>query len=145
MRERWLFSSWLLPALWMGVLYYVLTMEVDPEPPVWAFPHIDKLIHFGLFGILAWLWFIPTRWTLAKPTLQAAVIGFLVASVYGGFTEYVQSTMPHRHGNVWDVLANSLGAATVFIPFLQRRCNAILLASKALITGNKPCSLDSQR
>ncbi len=126
MPGRWLQISWLLPTAWMVTLYYVLTMEVDPEPPTWAFPHIDKLIHFGLFAVLAWLWFIPSRWAISLTNRQAALIGFLIASFYGGLTEFIQSTLPHRHGNSWDVLANSVGAATVFVHALQRRCNTII-------------------
>lgn len=125
MATRWLQTTWLLPCLWMAVLYYLLTKDVGTEPPAWAFPHIDKMVHFGLFAALAWLWFIPMRWTLALTPAQAAGLGFALATAYGGLTEYIQSTIPHRDGNLWDVLANAAGATTVFIPALQRCCDAI--------------------
>lgn len=126
MVKRGLQWSWLLPLAWMAILFYFLTKEISTEPPTWAFPHIDKVVHFGFFAILSWLWFIPAQWTLDLTPAKAASLGFVLASVYGGLTEYIQSTIPYRDGNLWDVLANSIGAATVFVPLLQRWCTAIL-------------------
>lgn len=117
--------TWLLPLGWVMALHILLTMEVDVEPSTLSLiPHLDKAVHIFLFAVLAWLLLIPLKRSLARSTLTAAWISFCAASLYGGGMEYLQSTLPHRHGNLADVLANLVGAATVFAALLPRtrRC-----------------------
>jgi len=106
--------SWAPPGLWMVALFFLFTMPVDVEPTPWLPPFIDKVIHFILFAVLAWLLVLPFTlglvWTLAAATVPS----FIIASLYGMWTEYVQTAIPYRDGNLGDVIANTLGAATVF-------------------------------
>ncbi len=108
------YTSWLPPLIWMGVLFHVLTMPVEVEPTPWLPPHFDKVVHFVLFAVLAWLLVLPFTLSLSWTLPVSALNGFLIATSYGAWTEYIQSTIPHRHGTVSDAIANMLGAATVF-------------------------------
>jgi VanZ family protein len=108
------YGSWMPPAGWMVVVYFLLTTEVDPESVAWLPEHSDKVVHFVLFAVLAWLLLLPFVLGLAWPVMKAAVIGFLLAALYGAWMEYLQTMLPYRHANIGDVIANILGAATVF-------------------------------
>ena len=116
-------ATWILPLIWMGLLHYLLTAEVDVESSAWGFPHVDKLAHAFFFGGLAWLLVPPCRYSLRWTLAVSLAAAFLLSSVYGGIMEYWQTFLPHRHGNWADVVANAVGAATVFllIPLLRWR------------------------
>lgn len=106
---------WLPPLIWMGLLLYVLTKSVDPETVGHLPAHTDKVVHFIIFAILAWLWYPALRIASAWPVKRAVWVGFALAVAYGAFTEYVQTHLAHRSGEWADVLANTLGAATLFL------------------------------
>lgn len=107
--------SVLLPLVWAGIVYVLLTSPVDVDTPSWFPPWIDKPAHGIVFGIFAWLWLVPLRWQWRIPVWRAAMTAFTLASLYGMFTEYLQTYIPYRFGTLSDVLANLLGALTVFI------------------------------
>ncbi len=117
--QRWAHFLWIFPLIWGSAIYVLLTMEVDVEPAGWMFPHLDKLVHMVLFGAMAWLLLIPLRLSLRQSVFVAALLSFSLATLYGGWMEYLQSSLPHRDGNWADVLANAIGAATVL--FLLRK------------------------
>jgi len=121
MRKATRLSLWLLPLFWMGVLHYLLTTEVDPDQVSWLPPYADKVVHFGIFAILAWLWLGPLHISLSLSLPVAVSLGFGLAVSYGIWTEYLQSTLPHREGDVADLVANTLGALTVGLALVLRR------------------------
>jgi VanZ family protein len=72
---------------------------------------IDKVQHFIAYFVLAaalGLWFSPGRWQKRKwkPFSVSAVI----AALYGIIDEIHQHFVPGRDCNVWDWLADSVGA-----------------------------------
>ena len=78
------------------------------------FPHADKLVHAATYGILALMLYAA----LGRP-----LTAWLLASLYGIRDEIHQSFVPGRSADVWDVLANSMGAALaiLFVRYLWRR------------------------
>lgn len=109
-------ATWLVPLSWMGLLWHLLTMEADIDHSApWVIPHLDKLVHFGICAVLAWCLLLPGRFSLRMGWWWAALLAFISASAYGGYLEYLQTTLAHRHGNWADVVANALGAATVWL------------------------------
>lgn len=109
-------TSWILPLGWVGFVFYSLTTEVDIDPEMpWLFPHFDKLVHFGIFAVLAWLLVPPLRGSARQSRGVSLFLAFLLSAAYGGFLEYLQTTLAHRHGNWADVVANLVGAATVWV------------------------------
>lgn len=104
-----------VPALlWIGVIYYLLTMPGDDLPafPWMAVYHIDKLIHAGLFFVLSALFVVKQLYypsSFNKTTLLL-LIGCLSAS-YGVVMEYLQPLITaNRVSDVFDALANVVGA-----------------------------------
>jgi VanZ family protein len=109
---RWLY--W-LPALgWAGVIYHLSSRPAGPQPS-WWFPHADKFIHAGLFGILSLLAYFAARRAPGWPGLRAAVAAFLLAVAYGASDEIHQLFTPTRSSDPWDVAADAAGAAGVFV------------------------------
>ncbi len=73
------------------------------------FNHQDKLIHataYALMGLLAWRMLVHNF--KVKPWL--ALFSLLFCSLYGVSDEYHQSFIEGRDADVWDWLADTIGA-----------------------------------
>lgn len=83
-------------------------MQSPPSPSsVTQIPHIDKVVHFVLFFVLAatmHLAFRPRMW-FALPLL----LGYAVA------IEVIQHYVPGRGADVWDVVADMVGVAAFYL------------------------------
>ena len=76
-------------------------------------PHLDKVVHFIFYFVAAILGILLIRErTKAKINLsRSVVITVLLVIIYGIVIEVIQSTYTiNRSGELYDVLANSLGA-----------------------------------
>ena len=111
------------PVLWAGAIL-VLTLMPGNDVPKWPWAeviHLDKIVHFVLFGVLAWLLtgvFIHQHSMKVK---RAVFVALIVAVVYGGFIELLQGWMGMgRSADVWDLLVDALGAA-VAVGVVARR------------------------
>ena len=97
----------LLLFLYCSLIFF---LSHQPTLPVsMAFPHQDKLIHataYAVMGILAWRCFIH----LNKPTLLIGLIAVLFSSTYGVSDEFHQSFVVGRDADVFDWLADTIGA-----------------------------------
>jgi len=107
--------SWIPPLCWMGLLYHLLTKPMDTEKLAWLPEHADKVVHFGFFLIMSWLFIYPFRVSLAMSWRKCAWCSFILATAFGVWTEWIQSGLPHRQTDLMDVMANILGAGTVFL------------------------------
>ena len=107
----------LIPALvWGGLVLLVLGMPGSAIPRTLypAIKHIDKLIHIILFTVAGFLlargFFhqdTATRWHR-----HHGAWAFLLGSVYGGLTEWLQHILfSGRHGSLLDMLADVAGTA----------------------------------
>ena len=79
---------------------YLLFAPSPPGPPL--FPHADKVVHLGLFALLA----ATARWRFsASYEVLLAVLGYALGS------EVVQSlVLPDRSGDPRDLAADTAGA-----------------------------------
>lgn len=78
------------------------------------FPYADKLVHASVFALLCWR---GIRAGMRPLLLAAALVGYAIAS------EVIQATvLPHRAGDVTDVLADSLGIAIGLLWTWSGRC-----------------------
>ena len=106
-----LFLSWLLFISFASLFSFNGKM-ISPRLNI---PHIDKLVHFVFyFGLVVLAakaakeiskGILKPGKTLMYIVVFAIVYGILIELLQYGFTE-------NRHGDVLDVLANSLGAVT---------------------------------
>ena len=67
---------------------------------------IDKLAHFALFAVLAWLWLDATDGPIGRRSAIVIVLG----AVFGLGTEYYQGLLPwERTPDMLDAAANAVG------------------------------------
>ena len=109
------FTKSILPALiWTAIIIFLLVVSVpsSADIPKIRIPHFDKIVHFGLFMILAFLY----AWGFKKQRTHIALIKFafyfavFIAIVIGIITELIQAYwIPTRNGDVYDLLADTFG------------------------------------
>ncbi len=93
-------------ALALGML---LPSEQIPESQLWS---NDKLVHLGVFMIYSFSWSVafmglrPVQSTKIKLLVRALTI----CIVYGAVLEFLQQFIPGRMTDIYDLLANTLGA-----------------------------------
>ena len=100
-----------LPAVLIMVTITYLSSR-STLPGVQLFPGIDKILHFLVYAALAFavgLWFSGESWL--KFSLRNFLICTAVASAFGALDEFHQGFVPSRTSDVWDWVADTLGAA----------------------------------
>lgn len=77
-------------------------------------PGADKVAHAGAYGVLGALLTVAT----GRPWLAV-----LIAAAFGVSDEFHQSFVPQRAADVYDVVADTVGATigAAFVAFLSRR------------------------
>lgn len=105
----------LLAVLWLTLANF----EVDPDD-VPDIPYIDKIVHFIMFGGLAWIAVLdvcsharrigePSR--IIRP-VYVALFAMVMSSLIGGVIEIAQDAMAMgRTADVWDWVADTAGSA----------------------------------
>ena len=94
-----------------SVLIYALSSN-PVEMPGASFPGNDKWLHGIAYAVMAWLaWQALQHWPLSHPGRWA----WLYAAGYGATDEWHQSFVPGRHADVWDWLADAVGAALLLL------------------------------
>ncbi len=110
--------------IWAIVIFILCAMPSESIPdPHLNIPHVDKVVHFGMFFILALLVCneleYQTRLSLRKIYITAVCIAF----VYGGIIELLQQYCFNRSGDVADLLADVVGAIAGCLIYTQlKRC-----------------------
>ena len=100
--------SLLLALAWMGVLFYLSHQPALDAPML--FSGQDKLFHAIVYGILGFL-LLGSRTPSMQGFTNTQVRGsILIASLYGISDEFHQYFVPGRNTDVWDWVADTLGA-----------------------------------
>ena len=103
--------AWRLGAFcWAATMAWGCLQEASGAAPGWwRLPHIDKLAHAGMHGLLAWLLWRAASLGRASPGGAAAVV--LLCAAYGLAIEWGQAQFTlTRSAEALDALANTLGA-----------------------------------
>lgn len=106
MIKRFLLTPWPL-LLWTAMIFFLLTINTGSMESVPKIKHFDKLVHFILFAVMAWLW-VYTR--PQKRTVTLLVI-FICVATYGAGMEWVQENFTSREFDWKDIYADTAGAA----------------------------------
>lgn len=112
-----------LGILWALVIFTLCALPSEDIPdPHLNIPHLDKIVHFGMFFIMSLLIAFPFEWYTSFSLKQIYMIAVLVALGYGGLIEILQHYFFHRGGDVWDLLADVAGgvAGCVCYPLVKR-------------------------
>lgn len=90
----------------LGTVVLFLAPVGEPPGLVAQIPvDSDKVAHFILVALLA----VLIRWNLADSKWRGT-IAVLVACGYAAIIELLQSALPHRTGDPYDLVAGALGA-----------------------------------
>jgi len=97
---------WILSILVMGLIFLSSSFPRHMELP--SLPFADKLVHLLAYGLLASLiYFARER---SRAIFHPIFIPFLIAFLYGASDEIHQHFVPGREADVFDALADALGA-----------------------------------
>jgi VanZ family protein len=110
---------WLPPLLVMGLIYVFSAQPSLDSGLGWIDAVGRKLIHFGEYALLCFLWWRLLR--SAMPDRRAALLAFLISSLYAVTDEFHQSFVDGRHGTSVDWAIDSAGAAAAALVVTARR------------------------
>ena len=116
--EQRLLFFWLPPLSWAALLFVASATTFPPGlplGPVEHLPHADKVLHAGLYAVLALLLRRALRDEQRWAGWQAALGALALASLYGVTDEFHQWFTPGRTMDFWDWTADTLGAAVVLL------------------------------
>jgi VanZ family protein len=94
-----------------------------PKTSVFDIPHFDKLLHFGMFAFLTFLFL----WETVEPnrSVKKKIVLYVLASLcFATASEFIQEYLiSGRHGNVYDFLADFTGliAGSTFYVLIGRK------------------------
>ena len=104
--------------LYVGLMVLAFVLPT-PNTPLAESQHVDKLVHFGIFLGFALLSHWDKHWGLLRT--------FLIAAMFAGGIELVQSQLPYRQGDWWDFIAGAAGAGlgVLLVFFRARRAHGL--------------------
>lgn len=109
------------PAILWTIFIFILTAipgNFLPKEEKTFIPNLDKLVHATLFGTFVFLWCI--YYAIGKKENNHSgkrfVLILIIACLYGVATELMQKYLiPNRDYDIFDILADSIGAILGFI------------------------------
>jgi VanZ family protein len=103
----------------MGLIFFFSAQPSLDSGLGWIDSVGRKLVHFGEYALLCFLW-----WRLLRTGLsvrRAALVAFVIASLYAVTDEFHQSFVEGRHGTPVDLAIDTAGAAAAAIAVSARR------------------------
>ena len=106
--------------LWTVFIFLLMAIPGNmlPKEEKTFIPNFDKLIHATLFGSFVFLWSIyyDTRKEKNNHSNSRFVLILIIACLYGVATELMQKYLiPNRDYDIFDIMADSIGAVLGFI------------------------------
>lgn len=111
---RSLLMAWLPAMGWASFIFLLSTRQAGDLPPPWILSN-DKVVHAVMFGLQSLLIYYAVRKGHRRSAWAAAGAGFFLAALYGATDEIHQLWTPTRVADVWDWVADAVGAACVFV------------------------------
>jgi len=104
------FAAYWLPVIaWCGVIFYLSHVpNLRISPYWWDYP-LRKIAHMAEYAVLARLVKRALVRTTTLSTLNIFVLSLLFVVLYAATDEYHQSFVQGRHGDIRDILIDSLG------------------------------------
>ena len=110
---------WLPPIAWAAGIFLLSCLPFRQHTPL--FQNVDKVFHFGLFGMLSILLFFAFFYERRQSALKAALLALLITAAYGAFDEFHQSFTATRNVDFFDWLADAAGGTLAFLACLRHR------------------------
>lgn len=110
--------------LWAAIIFFLCAIPSDsiPDPKI-NIPHLDKVVHFGMFFIMSIFICSELRYQTNLPIRGCYAIAIGFSFVYGGLIEILQYNYFNRGGDWWDLFADILGgiAGCVLYPVAKKQ------------------------
>jgi VanZ family protein len=121
--ERWLLIKYWAPVLlYCGVIVYLSSLSYPSQHlPSFLFGLSDKLLHSLEYGILGILLYRAFHQTIRAN--RSIILSIICVVAFGISDEMHQWFVPNRQADLWDLLADTVGA-TFFIltwVFIKRK------------------------
>ena len=111
-------SIFIKPFIWLALICYGLFLPAKdlPGKPLLEIPHIDKIVHFGLFFVFCLLLFHPFKKLVTRYLFWAPFTAILLSGFLESIQHIISST---RSSNIYDFMANVSGiiASILFFHF----------------------------
>jgi len=95
---------------------------------IFYFPYQDKLLHSLAYGFLCvtYFWTMKFSWKINNPIYKAVIFSITL----GIILEIIQSYLPYRMFDFWDIIANFLGVMVFILIILKKKIkkNSFLIA-----------------
>lgn len=109
--------------IWALVIFVLCAIPGKDIPnPHWVFPHIDKIVHFGMFFVMAILLCSELEYQTRLSWRKIYLTTISIAFIYGEIIELLQEYFFNRSGDILDLLADVFGAiiGCLIYPYLKR-------------------------
>ena len=93
---------------WAILIFVLCTMPPSGLPKV-KILYFDKFAHFGVFFVQSVLLSLLFNFQTRKSYFQIILLSTLMAFIYGGIIEILQSKFFNRAGDLYDLIADILG------------------------------------
>jgi len=117
MRKVMITLLWIAVVGWMWAIFALSALPQEDVPPAGAvFP--DYINHGAAYLLLAFVLFMALKrsWRFGFAITSGVVVGLCL--IFGLINEINQISVPGRHFSLWDLLADGVGAALVFLVLL---------------------------
>jgi VanZ family protein len=105
-------QSLTLAVFWTVLIFIGCSRPGKDLPKLNLFDNFDKVVHFTFFFLFFFFWFFVSN----KSTLQRSFLILFISFLYGLGIEYYQKyCVSGRSFDVWDVLADTLGALVCYL------------------------------
>ena len=101
----------ILSVSWAIMIFVLCTLPPGNFHSV-RIPYFDKIAHFGIFFVQSLLLSLLLNFQTRKSYIRIILLSTLLAFVYGGLIEILQSKFFNRSGEILDLIADILGAFT---------------------------------
>lgn len=93
-----------------GLIWFLSSQTTLPQPKgILGFDKFQHLFAYLVLAVALGLWFPPRYWQFHR--LRTLLLIVLITSAYGMIDEIHQYYVPGRDCNVWDWMADTIGAA----------------------------------
>ena len=111
----------LLLAITYTVFVYVISLIKVQSPVRISINNLDKVVHFGIYFVFTLVWFgcfsgLEFKKSIFKGVFKASLLAFFVGLSIELLQEFLRKA---RSGDVYDVLANSLGILMAVVLLYQ--------------------------